>query len=314
VARSLAPQQPYTRQQPRKISRPEVQSNWPTEVFGLISVLFVKMIPVKITEKDGAATVGPMVKGMLRPVGGLENDPQPRLEPEALVHLGSGSCVYEAGLRLVEATAAPYPGGPAASSQVGCRRQKDGLPEQRSSPSTSSPSLLSQSSSSHWTLVGSRKIKALNAREGRSLLVWGVPRDIDASKVRNELLPKEIHVDSCVWRGRGNDRHVYLTLTAGYQRDAWHQRAVRAGKGYHWRIAKGRTWANRAEHRAASSTKKVSIAVDQIDLTHNIFDILSDSSPPLFTTTQHNTSLLATTQHNTPSHDATTQTTTCVCW
>ena len=91
------------------------------------------LISVKITEKGGAATVGPMVKGMLRPVGGLENDPQPRLEPEALVHLGSGSCVYEAGLRLVEATAAPYPGGLAASSRVGCRRQKEGLPEQGSS-------------------------------------------------------------------------------------------------------------------------------------------------------------------------------------
>ena len=132
---------------------------------------------------------------MLRPVGGLENDPHPCLDPEALVHLGTGSYANEAGSPPVDTIVVSAPESPALSGGAGCGGQQAG-------------SLVP--SPSHWTLVGPRKAKAMDAREGRSMLIWGVPRDIDAKKVQYALLDRT-QVDSCTWRGQGQYRHVHLT-------------------------------------------------------------------------------------------------------
>ena len=159
---------------------------------------------------------------MLWPVGGSVNDPQPRLDSEAIVHLGTGSFANEAGPRPVDAIAATTPGGSAIICGAGCGRRKDGLPP----------------TPSHWTLVGPRKAKAMDA----TMLIWGVPRDIDARKVGHTLLG-ETQVDACKWRGQGKNRHVYLTLLTTSQMNGVHRRAVHASRKFKWRVAKGRSWA-----------------------------------------------------------------------
>lgn len=177
---------------------------------------------------------------MLRPVEGLENDPHPHLDPEALVHLGIGSYANIAGSLPVDTIVVSAPEGPALSGGAGCGGQKVGylVPP-----------------SPHWTLVGPRKARTMDTREGRSMLIWGVPRDIDAKKVQYALLDRT-QVDSCTWRGQGQYRHVHLTLMSIFQMDALYRTAVLAGRRYRWRVAKGRSWAKRAEHRANSRKGK----------------------------------------------------------
>ena len=61
-----------------------------------------------------------------------------------------------------------------------------------------------------WTYVSQRKSSKLDDIDSRSLIIWGVPHDIPAATVQQELLGRDHRSSACVslWRGVGTNRHV----------------------------------------------------------------------------------------------------------
>ena len=67
-----------------------------------------------------------------------------------------------------------------------------------------------------WTYVSQRKSSKLDDIDSRSLIIWGVPHDIPAATVQQELLGRDHLSSACVslWRGVGTNRHVVLAFTS----------------------------------------------------------------------------------------------------
>jgi len=113
---------------------------------------------------------------------------------------------------------------------------------------TWSPQRKSRKSNEAWCIVGSRG-KSLDAEDSRSMVIWGVPRDVPEQAVRR-VVDKNEYALRTEWKGTGNERHIRLVFQSSLARDALFDEAKKACKRYRWRAAVSRTWRRREQHRA----------------------------------------------------------------
>ena len=102
-----------------------------------------------------------------------------------------------------------------------------------------------------WTYVSQRKSSKLDDIDSRSLIIWGVPHDIPAATVQQELLGRDHLSSACVslWRGVGTNRHVVLAFTSVLCRMAVATAVSQRCKEFHWRSVDGRKWRTRESQR-----------------------------------------------------------------
>ena len=102
-----------------------------------------------------------------------------------------------------------------------------------------------------WTYVSQRKSSKLDDIDSRSLIIWGVPHDIPAATVQQELLGRDHLSSACVslWRGVGTSRHVVLAFTSVLCRMAVATAVSQRCKEFHWRSVDGRKWRTRESQR-----------------------------------------------------------------
>jgi exonuclease III len=123
--------------------------------------------------------------------------------------------------------------------------------EKQPSPPAEGPGCNPGPMSQRWTFVSRRKSSKLDDIDSRSLIIWGVPYDISAATVHQELLGRNYLSSACVslWRGTGTNRHVVLAFTSALCRAAVATAVSQKCKQFHWRSVDGRTWRTRQMQR-----------------------------------------------------------------
>ena len=164
--------------------------------------------------------------------------------------------------RRARATTIPRHGNmggtlPSAATQVG---QDQGrvdeavlaAEEKQPSPPAEGPGCNPGPMSQRWTFVSRRKSSKLDDIDSRSLIIWGVPYDISAATVHQELLGRNYLSSACVslWRGTGTNRHVVLAFTSALWR--WRRPSLRSASN-----SIGDQWTEeRGEHAKCKATKR----------------------------------------------------------